>query len=143
VDNGTTDPPPPFDYAKFLDFVQTHGFNVFRLWAWEQARWTTETTSDYWFAPIRYRRTGPGVGLDGKPRFDVTKLDPAYFRRLRQRVIAARERGIYTIVMLFDGWSVERKHEEYKNPWDGHPFNKANNVNGIDPDRNRNDGGEE
>lgn len=143
VDNGTSDPPPPFDYGRFLDFVQTHGFNVFRLWAWEQARWTTETDSDYWFAPIRYRRTGPELGLDGKPRVDVTKLDPAYFRRLRQRVIAARERGIYTIVMLFNGWSVERKHEEYKNPWDGHPLNKANSVNGIDPDRNRNGGGEE
>jgi hypothetical protein len=48
-------------------------------------------------------------------------------------VIAARERGIYVIVMLFNGWSVERKGNG-DNPWDGHPFNGKNNVNGIDGD---------
>ena len=92
--------------------------------------------------PLMYRRTGPGKGLDGKPRFDLTQLNPTYFRRLRRRVIAARERGIYVIVMLFDGWSVERKGNG-DNPWDGHPFNGENNVNGIDGDRNKDGSGEE
>jgi len=38
-------------------------------------------------------------------------------------------------VMLFEGWSVEKKGQ-VGNPWQGHPFNKANNVNGIDGDLN-------
>ena len=44
---------------------------------------------------------------------------------------AARARGIHVSIMLFEGWSVERKGQ-VGNPCQGHPFNKANNVNGID-----------
>ena len=40
--------------------------------------------------------------MDGKPKFDLTKFDPAYFERLRSRVEAAGQRGIYTSVMLFE-----------------------------------------
>ncbi|MEW6581961.1 MAG: putative collagen-binding domain-containing protein, partial [Actinomycetota bacterium] len=134
VDSGPQSPPPRFDARRFLDTLLAHGHNVTRLWAWEQATWTAETGGPYHFAPVPFRRTGPGRALDGKPRFDLTRLDPAYFRRLRARVAAARERGIYTVVMLFDGWSVERKGPGLMNPWDGHPFNAANNVNGVDGD---------
>jgi hypothetical protein len=39
--------------------------------------------------------------------------------------------------MLFDGWSVSVKGSSTAaNPWLGHPFNAANNVNGIDGDPN-------
>jgi hypothetical protein len=132
-DNGVGDPPPRFDYTKFLEFLQVHTLRVFRLWAWEQARDTGEIKGQYHFFPSVYRRTGPAAASDGKPRFDLRRFDPAYFDRLRRRVIAARERGIYVIVMLFNGWSVERKGNG-DNPWDGHPFNGKNNVNGIDGD---------
>jgi hypothetical protein len=132
-DNGPTEPPPKFDYTRFLDFLQTYDLRVFRLWAWEQASKTGEIEGDYYITPNVYRRTGPGNANDGKPRFDLRRFDPAYFERLRRRVVAARERGIYVIVMLFDGWSVERKGDG-ENPWDGHPYNRANNVNGVDGD---------
>jgi len=134
IDSGPSDPPPRFDDERFLDMLQSHGHNVTRLWAWEQAHWTAETEGEYFFSPLAYRRTGPGRALDGKPRFDLTRPDPAYFARLRQRVLAARERGIYAIVMLFDGWSVEKKGPQLRNPWAGHPYNRANNVNGVDGD---------
>ena len=131
-DIGDTDPPPRFDYARFLDYLQTYDVRVFRLWAWEQAS-IVGGHGAFWVSPSVYRRTGPGVARDGKPRFDLRRFDPVYFERLRERVVAARERGLYVIVMLFDGWSVERKGEG-DNPWDGHPFNRANNVNGVDGD---------
>jgi hypothetical protein len=131
-DNGTTDPPPRFDYARFLDYLQTYDVRVFRLWAWEQAS-IVGGHGAFWVSPSVYRRTGPGVARDGKPRFDLRRFDPVYFERLRERVVAARERGLYVIVMLFDGWSVEPKGTA-DNPWDGHPFNRANNVNGVDGD---------
>lgn len=63
------------------------------------------------------------------------RFNQQYFDRLRQRVVVAGERGIYVSVMLFQGWSVEKKGQ-VGNPWRGHPFNKANNINGIDGDRN-------
>jgi hypothetical protein len=134
IDNGVGNPPPRFDYRRYLDFLQAHNLNVVRLWAWEQARWATDVESDYWFDPTVYVRTGPGTGLDGRPRFDLTQFNDAYFARLRRRVVAARERGMYAVVMLFDGWSIEAKGAARNNPWRGHPFNAGNNVNGIDGD---------
>jgi uncharacterized protein DUF6298 len=142
-DNGTSDPPPAFDYAAYLDFLVRNNHNFFRLWSWEQARWTAETDSDYWFSPLPYQRTGPDTALDGKLRFDLTKLNPAYFARLRDRVQQAGARGIYVSVMLFDGWSIEDKDLGHRNPWRGHPFNAANNVNGLDGDPNADGEGQE
>ena len=134
-DIGPTDPPPRFDYDAYLTFLVAHNHNFVRLWTWEQAKWTTEITAPYWFAPSAFARTGPGVALDGKPKFDLTRFDPGYFRRLRARVQEAGRRGVYVSIMLFDAWSIEDKdHVGGANPWRGHPFNRANNVNGLDGD---------
>ena len=132
-DNGPTDPPQPFDYGAYLDTLVAYNHNFFRLWTWEQARWTDETGGEYWFTPLPWTRTGPGLARDGKPRWDLTRFNPEYFARLRNRVAAAGRRGIYVSVMLFNGWSIEGKGDKTLNdPWRGHPFNAANNVNGID-----------
>ena len=56
---------------------------------------------------------------------------------------AAGARGIYVSVMLFDGWSIELKGQQVGNPWRGHPFNSANNINGIDGDVDRDGQGKE
>src|SRR5262249_454326 len=82
------------------------------------------------------RRTGPGTALDGGLKFNLEELNPHYFARLRQRVKAARDRGIYVAIMLFNGFSIEQKGEHLENPWRGHPFNLENNINGIDGDQN-------
>lgn len=132
---------PPFDFDEYLDFMQAHNHNLVRLWTWEHAAWMqfTDEMIRYW--PNRYARTGPGLALDGLPRFDLTRFDEEYFARLRTRVEAAGERGIYVMVMLFQGFSIEQKGTQgvdpaRGNPWDGHPFNVHNNINGIDGDLN-------
>jgi len=66
--------------------------------------------------------------VDGNPRFDLNQFDEGYFR-LRERVIAARERGIYVSIILFGGY-VEVSE------WPGNSFNSKNNINGIDGDLN-------
>ena len=136
-DNGPTNPPPAFDYSGFLDFLQRHNHNFTRLYMWEQARWSAETSQSHWFSPTLYLRTGPGTAIDGGPKFDVTKINPAFLARVRQRVIDAGARGIYVSVMLFNGWSVGFKGSSTAaNPWQAHPFNAANNINGINGDPN-------
>jgi hypothetical protein len=130
------DPPRAFDYPQYLDFLERHGHNLIRLYVWEQAAWFPGTEAKISIAPARYLRTGPGLALDGQPRFDLQQFDPAYFARLRERVQIAAARGIYVSVMLFNGWSIEWKHEKTGNPWRGHPFNRENNVNGVDGDAN-------
>ena len=57
---------------------------------------------------------------------------------MRQRVIAARDKGLYVSIMLFDGWSIESKFSGHQ-PWKGHPYKLSNNINNINGDLN-NDG---
>ena len=148
VDNGGGYPPPAFDYGGYLDFLQANNHNFFRLWAWEQTRWTAETSDNsYWFNPWAYVRSQTCCAMDGQAKFDLTQLNQAYFDRMRQRVIAAGNRGIYVSIMLFDGWSVDPKDPSVgggqNNPWKGHPYNPSNNINGIDGDTNNDDKGTE
>jgi hypothetical protein len=56
--------------------------------------------------PQPWARTGPGEATDGKPTFDLHTFDQAFFDRLRERVVAASDRGIYVGVMFFDGWAL-------------------------------------
>jgi hypothetical protein len=125
-DRAAADPPPRFDYPAFLGFLSAHHHNFFRLWTWEQPHSADQTL--LYFTPFPWKRTGPGMANDGKPRFDLDQLDPTYFSRLRDRVIAARDRGIYVAVMLFDGWDLANAY----NPTDGgFPFGAGNNVNSV------------
>lgn len=135
-DAGDTNPPPVFDYSGYLNFLQASGHNFIRLWVWEQAKGAPWAGS-FWFTPSVYRRTGPGNALDGELKFDLNQFNQAYFDRLRSRVMAAGEQGIYVSIMLFDGWSVGTKNAgDPGNPWGGHPLNGSNNVNGINGDTN-------
>jgi len=141
-DFGSGDPPKPFDYPGFLTFLVDNNHNFTRLWAWEHAK-GKRRGRDSAVHPLPFQRTGPGTALDGGLKFDLTKSNPEYFDRLRSRVIMAGERGIYVAVMLFEGWSIENKTDGGDNPWPGHPFNQANNVNGIDGDPNKDGAGAE
>jgi len=138
---------PDFDYDGYLDFLARHGHNFIRLWAWEQAQWMqfVDGTVPVRYKPNPYMRTGPGRALDGGLRFDLTKLNDAYFQRLRRRVELARRRGIYVGVMLFQGFSLDKRRGKAKagNAWHGHPMNKANNVDGIDGNPSGDDTGHE
>jgi hypothetical protein len=89
-----------------------------------------------------YERSGPGVAADGLPRFDLTRFNQSYFDRLRARVAAARDRGIYVGVMLFQGWSVWH-FDAGRNAWAYHPFRAPNNINGINGDPGDDGEGEE
>lgn len=130
-DIGPADPPPPFDVDAYLDRLDSWGHNFIRLWRWELTAWDTSAnrgdTRHHHCAPQPWARRGPGNALDGKPQFDLTTFDETYFARLRERVAAARTRGIYVSVMLFEGWGMQF----VPNALSHHPFHPENNVNGI------------
>jgi hypothetical protein len=129
-DIGPTDPPPAFDWDAYLDFLQGLHHNFIRLWRWELVMWDTSANSEQGVltaAPHPWARTGPGTATDGKPKFDLSRFDPAYFDRLRTRVASARDRGIYVSVMLFEGWGLQF----VEGGWKAHPFHPDNNINGI------------
>jgi Family of unknown function (DUF6298)/Putative collagen-binding domain of a collagenase len=122
----------PFDFERYLDLLAFHNHNFIRLWAIETPRWD-ECGDSVRVAPQPWLRTGPGLARDGLPRFDLRRLNPAYFNRLRARVRAAAARGIYVSVMLFEGWGLQW-HGDWR--WRSHPFHGPNNVNGIEADAN-------
>ncbi len=142
VDMGRSDPPEAFDFEGYLDFLDRYGHNFIRLWAWDSTLWDTRANGGlgkdfiHHAAPLPWARTGAGVAIDGKPRFDLTQFNPAYFDRLRTRVSAAGRRGIYVSVMLFEGWGMfhgnRRRGTMDAWAWRSHPFHPDNNANGID-----------
>jgi Putative collagen-binding domain of a collagenase len=132
VDIGPSDPPAPFDYQRYLDLLEKYHHNFFRLWAWQHFISTWDST--HFITPSPWVRTGPSSALDGKPKFDLTALNQEYFDRLRTRVKAAGDRGIYTSIMLFEGWGLQFNPD----PWKGYPFNVSNNKNNINGDPNGN-----
>jgi hypothetical protein len=122
-----------------LAWLKGYGHNFTRGWTWEPGRWnTTAMKNEDWrnanhhVAPHPWQRTGPGLALDGKPKFDLDNLNPEYLERIKRRLAKAREAGIFMSVMLFEGFGVQFLGEA----WPNHPFNPANNINGIDGDKN-------
>jgi hypothetical protein len=146
VDMDKADPPAPFDFGAYLDFLQRYGHNFIRLWTWDSFAWDSRANGKlgkdfvHHVAPLPWARTGPGKALDGKPKFDLTKFNPEYFDRLRTRVRAAGERGIYVSVMLFEGWGLSHANHRIKDAdgwaYRSHPFHPDNNINGITGDLN-------
>ncbi len=135
VDMGPTDPPARFDYDAYLDWMADHHHNFFRLWTWELLSWDTRGNREkkallHYVSPQPWKRTGPGNALDGKPKFDLKQFDEPYFSRVRDRVRAAQDHGLYPAVMLFEGWGLQFSPGAWKN----HPFHPDNNINGVNGD---------
>jgi hypothetical protein len=124
------------DFPAFVNFLVAHGHNFTMLWHMELPRFCglpTASTSppDFTVSPQPWLRTGPGNATDGKPKFDLTRFDQNYFDRVRTRVQALYDSGIYTGVYLFSGEWVDA----FRCANDGYPYTGANNINGV------NDGG--
>jgi hypothetical protein len=128
-DFGDTNPPEPFDFNSYLDFLHKFNHNFFRLWALELPRSAQGLLLDkIWFrSPFPWPRTGPATATDGGLRFDLSRFDQTYFDRMYSRVATARDRGFYVAVMIFDGFCPQFN----RNPEDGFPYDANNNINGI------------
>jgi Family of unknown function (DUF6298) len=125
-----SEPPEPNDFRAYLGFLKERGHNFIRLWRWEQFKSQVAGGAFHFcMTPQPWPRTGPGSAKDGKPKFDLSKFDPAYFDRLREYVIAAGNEGIYISVMLFEGFGLHLSLAP--DNVEGHPFHAANNVNDI------------
>jgi hypothetical protein len=125
----------PLDFAQHISFLKARNHNFMRMWAQESR---TSFGTNY---PNPYVTTGTSGASDGGLKFDLSQFNQVYFDRLRQRVQQAGSSGIYVSIMLFNGWTVATRASDH--PWPGHPFNAANNVNGINGDPNGNGEGEE
>jgi hypothetical protein len=132
-DWGANGAPQPLDFAAYVKFLVAHGQNFTLLWRTELPKFcglatTAANAPDLTTTSQPWLRTGPGNASDGAPKFDLSKLDPSYFDRLRARVSALNDAGVWVGVYLFTGeWL-----NVYRCTGDGYPLTGANNVNGID-----------
>ncbi len=118
---------PPFDWQGYLDMMVANHHNFIRLWVWEQAQNAAWTQDPVVFSPLPYL----AVQRNGHTLYDLDRWNEDYFRRLRQRVMQAGEKGIYVSVMLFQGWCLNKTGTPNTDPWEHHPFNPANNINSV------------
>ena len=122
-----------YDYKAMFDTLRASHLNFARVWVC----WGNETGFEDQRPPqnyhrinvVPYQRTGPGNANDGKPKFDLTKFNLAFFDRLRAVCAAARERGVFLQLTLFDAWMIKHPHL-----WRLHAYHRDNNVNSVDGD---------
>lgn len=132
-DWGTNDSILPLNFTAFVKMLVVHHHNFTLLWTTELPTFhglptTANLPPDFSVTPFPWQRTGPGIGSDGKPKFDLTKINQPYFDRLRARVRKLNAAGIYAGVYLFSGEWIMR----FRFSGDGYPFTGSNNVNEID-----------
>lgn len=132
-DWGTEGSPQPLDFDAFVKFLSAHGHNFTLLWTVEMPKFcglptTASSPQDFTVGPLPWKRTGPGTASDGGLKFDLTKFNQSFFDRLRTRVQALKDAGIYAGVYLFTG---EFLHI-FRCAGDGYPLTGTNNINGID-----------
>ncbi len=123
----------PLDFSAFVRFLKAHGHNFTLLWHTELPRFsnlpiTASHPPDFTVSPQPWMRTGPGLATDGGLKFDLTKFNAEYFRRLRSRAEALNRAGIYAGVYLFSAEFLLR----FRSATDGYPFSAPNNINGVD-----------
>jgi len=117
------------NFTSYLDFLNKYGHNYTRLWVYRGSPGGPALT------PTIYARTGPGTALDGGLKYDVSKFNQAFFDQLRARCRVARDRGIYVQVTL-DSSETARSEAPGNINWPVHPYNVANNINGVNGDPN-------
>jgi hypothetical protein len=120
-----------FDYLKYLDTLRADGLTLTRTFsgayvepqgAFKIGRNTLAPAANRFLAP--WARSGhPGYPSGGN-KFDLTRWDPDYFRRLRDFVTQAGQRGIVVEMSLFCPFYDEAQ-------WKLSPLNARNNVNGV------------
>lgn len=116
-----------YDYSAMFDTLKAGGLNLARVWVWWGCEEFPEPINRRHVEP--YVRAGPGKGNDGRPKYDLTRFDPTFFDRLGAVCAAARQRGIFLQLTLFDAWMIKHAHL-----WKLHAYHRDNNINGVDGD---------
>jgi hypothetical protein len=102
-----------FDQRGYLDALAARGINVVLLWSY------IATSAEAQRADGRIGYDAPELwpwkGSPDERNFDLTRLNPAYFQRLREFVRYAESKNIIVVITVQDGWT--------KTKFACHPFN--------------------
>jgi hypothetical protein len=120
-----------FDYRKYLDTLARDGLNGTRTWAGAYCEPSDAfKIADNTLAPAAARficpwaRSAQPGYANGGNKFDLTKWDKAYFKRLKDFLSQAQKKNIIVEVNLFCPFYEESM-------WSLSPMNANNNINGV------------
>jgi len=120
-----------FDYVKYLDELHAHGLNLTRTFTGAYCEDTRSFgIARNTLAPADGKLVCPWARADvagyagGGNRFDLSKWDPEYFKRLMDFLDKASERGVVVELNLFCPFYEDSM-------WRLSPMNAVNNVNEI------------
>jgi hypothetical protein len=129
---------PDFDYVTYLDTIQKAGLNLTRT---VNGLMFEAVDAELWrgghqnpLAPRPGRYLGPWARSDqpgyfaGGNKFDLTRWDEAYFKRLRDFVRAAHARGI---IVEFNAFYSMYAEGPKNGCWVLNPLNERNNINAV------------
>ena len=120
-----------FDYKKYLKTLESLGFNLTRTFsgaycepvgAFKIQNNTLAPAKNRLICP--WKRSDQPEYANGGNKFDLTKWDPAYFKRLRDFVSDASRCGVVVELVFFCPFYEDGM-------WKLSPMNAANNINGI------------
>ena len=120
-----------FDYKKYFKTLESLGFNLTRTFSGAYCESVKSfNIQNNTLAPAKNRLICPWARSEkpgysnGGNKFDLTKWDPAYFKRLRDFVGEADKCGVVVELVLFCPFYEDEM-------WQLSPMNTANNINGI------------
>jgi hypothetical protein len=126
-----------FDYVTYLDELKSNGLNLTRTFsgayvepngAFNIAKNTLAPAEEKFICP--WKRSDEAGYTNGGNKFDLTKWDENYFKRLKDYVSAAQQRGVIVEFSLFCPFYEEAQ-------WKLSPMNAINNINNVgNVDRN-------
>ena len=117
-------------YKDLIDKLAAQGLSYFRN--------VLTMGQQFGSSIIPYQRPGPGTAADGRPKYDITKLNQAHFDYWRDVVTYARSKGIVVQITILDCWHnkkwITEASTDIQREWGlKYDFYQgANNVNGID-----------
>ena len=131
-------------FYNFSKMLAEYNHNFIRYWIREHTKGNAYSEKGQPLARMPWQRVGPDKANDGLLKFDLNKFDQKYFDNLQSNIRIAQNHNQYISIMLFQGWSIDASFGKRVNVFKYHPFNKANNVSGINGDFFNNNGeGEE
>jgi hypothetical protein len=120
-----------FDYRKYLKTLEADGLNLTRTFSGAYCEPAGAfNIAENTLAPAKGRFLAPWARSDtlgyahGGNKFDLSRFDDAYFRRLKDFVAEAGRRGVVVEMNLFCPFYDEGQ-------WKLSPFHADNNVNGL------------
>lgn len=120
-----------FDYKKYLPTLKSHGFNLTRTFsgaycepdkAFKIKNNTLSPAENALVCP--WARSGEAGYANGGNKFDLTKWDGEYFKRLKSFIRTAAKNGVVVELVLFCPFYEDTM-------WNLSPMNIANNINGV------------